>query len=443
MSQQQSPKQSVMSMLLWAAIIFVGFQLWQSTQRQQGPAKTEAQLLTELREQNKALKTQEAQTAFMAYEKAVNADTKLTQPEKDRKWLEAQVLLIDTNCKAAVKAQDFGKIGTSADTMTTLQRRFVKDPIWNEQFTVAKSDAFPNEKVSLAELKDRVREVSSDLGKKSPVWGFFPGYQVIDFLVGMTGRIPGFSYALACLILAILVRAAVFPLSHRTMMHGRKMAQLAPLLNEVRQKHATKDGKPQSMEQMQAMQADQNKVYQEYGLNPFQGCAPAFLQMPLFLIIYQSMLHYRFEFEKGLFLWINPALGKATDGFLGANLGQKDYILLTLYGISMVVTQLLTPISDPNNAKQQRMMGLSITVFFSIVMFFWPVPSAFVLYWVFTNILATVQSLWTYRLPMEPLQKKNSPTGGVHPLLGGSTNGQISSPPNKTGTPKRHKPKKK
>jgi membrane protein insertase Oxa1/YidC/SpoIIIJ len=68
------------------------------------------------------------------------------------------------------------------------------------------------------------------------------------------------------------------------------------------------------------------------------------------------------------------------------------------------------------------------------------VPSAFVLYWTFTNILSTAQSLYSYRLPLEPLQKKVSSTGGIIPP---ATNGQMKHTTVKTGVPQRHKPKRK
>jgi YidC/Oxa1 family membrane protein insertase len=104
----------------------------------------------------------------------------------------------------------------------------------------------------------------------------------------------------------------------------------------------------------------------------------------------------------------------------------------------MITTTLLTPVQDPSNAKQQRMMGLSMSVMFAIMMFFWPIPSAFVLYWIFTNILATSQSLRAYKLPLPPLVKVNAPGGGVYPTNGKPTAERYKS----TGTPKVHKPKR-
>lgn len=185
-------------------------------------------------------------------------------------------------------------------------------------------------------------------------------------------------------------------------------------------------------------------LYKEYGFNPMSGCAPMVLQMPLFFLVYQSMQHYRFEFEQGLFLWINPGVGHATNGFLASNLGQKDYLLILIYGITMITSTLLMPVSDPTNAKQGKMMGLMMSATFAVMMFFIPVPSAFTLYWVFLNILATAQSLWSYRLPLKPLEKKITVTGGVIPSPnGGTLNGITASGPRKTGVPQKHTPKKK
>jgi len=172
--------------------------------------------------------------------------------------------------------------------------------------------------------------------------------------------------------------------------------------------------------------------------------------MPLFFTVYQWMVQYQFEFQKGTFLWINPATHQATKGFTAANLGQLDFILIILYGISMVVTTLLSPVSDPSQAKQQRMIGIGFAIFATVTLFTgaFPVAGAFVLYWTFTNILATIQSLRAYRMSVPPLEKVNAAGGGVFPLdpskFGGNgkTNGKVDPGNIRTGTPAKHKPKK-
>lgn len=151
-----------------------------------------------------------------------------------------------------------------------------------------------------------------------------------------------------------------------------------------------------------------------------------------------------------------------TKGFTAPNLGTQDNILIVVYGISMIISQMLTPISDPSQKKQMRLMGVGISVLFTFFMFTgaFPVVSGFVLYWTFTNIFATVQSLRAYRLPLEPLQKVNTKDGGVYPTdptdmfpwmkkladkgktappTKGKSNIETSK---KTGKPQQHKPKK-
>lgn len=84
----------------------------------------------------------------------------------------------------------------------------------------------------------------------------------------------------------------------------------------------------------------------------------------------------------------------------------------------MVIATYLQPVTDPNNVKQQRMMGIGVSVMVTVMMFFYPLPSAFVLYWIFLNIFSTLQSLRAYRLPVPPLQKVATVAGGVRSKSG-------------------------
>jgi YidC/Oxa1 family membrane protein insertase len=211
-------------------------------------------------------------------------------------------------------------------------------------------------------------------------------------------------------------------------MWGRQMARLQPLVAELKERY--KDKKTGQMRDPQEFNQKVMGLYKEYGLNP----------MSYFILIYQCMLQYRFEFQNGTFLWIGSSLSSGVGGFVAPNLGERDYMLIILYAISMVVTTLLTPVSDPSNVKQQRFIGVTVAVVFSVSMFFYPLPSAFVLYWVFTNVFATIQMLRAYKLPLPPLVKVNAAGGGVYPTEPQlKPNGQAGT----KGVPVKHKPKKK
>jgi membrane protein insertase Oxa1/YidC/SpoIIIJ len=123
--------------------------------------------------------------------------------------------------------------------------------------------------------------------------------------------------------------------------------------------------------------------------------------------------------------------------------------LALLYGISMVV-QALISVNDPSTAKQARMIGIGTGLLFTVLFLtVLPYPSAFLIYWVTSNILTSVQSFAVSRMQVPPLvertdeeMKKSPMFGGLTPKDGPSGNGNksISSAP-KTGAPVLHKPK--
>jgi YidC/Oxa1 family membrane protein insertase len=413
-------------------------------------------------------------------ERAVDAEVSkkaLTPADAEKVKLEANILLADTELKAGLARNDTGRIRTAYHTMMPIETRLKTKPEYSETISVADVSGdkrFGWKEWSPKTLHDRAISEISERSKHDLIWGLIPGgYAAIDGLVHMTGAQPGFSYWFAALILAVIVRAIVFPVAQKQMMFGRQMQQLQPLAAEIRKQY---EGKPDKATEMQKKLME---LYSEYGVNPAAGCLPALIQVPLFLTVYQFMLLYQFDFSKGTFAWVNQNTSQMfPTGFVAPNLGALDPTLIIIYGVMMIVSTLLTPQTDPMQAKQQRLMGIGISVFFTVTMFFgfFPVPGAFVLYWIFLLVLSTLQALRAYRLPVAPLQKVNTAAGGVYPTsLGGKwqkkmqelmeaaesqksgttppASGPKNTPPTplsgsggigdaKTGKPVKHKPKK-
>ncbi len=349
------------------------------------------------------------------------AQKTLTAEDAAKVKLEANILLADTELKAGIARNDTGRIRTAYHTLMPIDSRLKGKPEYSEPIAVA--DVSGDKRFGWKEwtpqaLHDRAIAEISDRSKHDLIWGLIPGgYAAIDGLVHLTGAQPGFSYWFAALILALIVRAIVFPVAQKQMMFGRQMQQLQPLAAEIRKQY---EGKPEKATEMQKKLME---LYAEYGVNPAAGCLPALIQVPLFLTVYQFMLLYQFDFSKGTFAWVNPHTSQMFPaGFVAPNLGSLDPTLIIIYGVMMIVSTLLTPQTDPMQAKQQRLMGIGISVFFTVTMFFgfFPVPGAFVLYWIFLLVLSTLQALRAYRLPVAPLQKVNTSAGGVYPTsLGG------------------------
>lgn len=416
---QPTNKQNFVQTLLITLTIFMGLQLFMSSQQKQAPvgAQTMDAMYNRLLSDDASRLDVTVASDKQLYDGQIDdavKQKKLTSESAELKKLEAAIIVADTQYRAGIHANDANRIRTAFYTLQPLKKKYFATPLWTQAFSVAdatKDPMFGWKQWSGQQIYDSVVTKLSEMNRKDLVYGIFPGYAIVDFLVHLTGAVPGFSYALASFLLAFSVRSVVFPLSQRQLMFSRQMSQLSPLVKEISDKY---ENDPQQ-KQVKTME-----LYREYGINPFAGCWPAFVQIPLFLTVYQFMLRYQFEFQKGTFLWINPHTAAGSNGLIAANLGETDTILIVIYAISMMVSTLLTPVTDPSQAKQQKLIGVGSSLLFTFFMFTgaFPVVSGFVLYWVFTNMLSTAQSLRAYRLPLPALVKVNAAGGGVYPKPG-------------------------
>lgn len=113
---------------------------------------------------------------------------------------------------------------------------------------------------------------------------------VFNFLSGYIA-----SAGLVIIILTVLVKLALYPLTYKMLHSQMKMAALKPEMEKVKAKF--KDD--QSKQQMETM-----KMYREYGVNPLGGCMPMILQMPIWFALYR-FFPASIEFRQAPFLWAN------------------------------------------------------------------------------------------------------------------------------------------
>jgi YidC/Oxa1 family membrane protein insertase len=198
---------------------------------------------------------------------------------------------------------------------------------------------------------------------------------LLDFFYKLAGN-----WGIAIILLVILVRLILFPLTYKGMVSMYKLKELAPKMKEIQQKYK-KD--PQKM-QMHMM-----KLYKEHGANPLGGCLPLVLQIPVFYGIYKLLL-YAIELKGASFLWIH-------------DLSMMDpyFILPVLMGVSMYIHQRLTPTNfqDPMQEKIFKFLPLIFT--FMMATF----PAGLVLYWTTNNILSIAQQ-WFINKIMASKAKK-------------------------------------
>ncbi|MCM2313882.1 MAG: membrane protein insertase YidC [Thermoanaerobaculia bacterium] len=192
--------------------------------------------------------------------------------------------------------------------------------------------------------------------------------------------IHGFTknYGWAIVVLTIVIKLALFPLQHKSIVSMRKMQQVQPKVNALREKYKKAKTDPA---QRQKLNEEMMKLYQVEGINPMSGCFPILLQLPILWAFY-SLLSQAIELRGAEWiLWIT-------------DLAAKDPYYLTpiLMTITMVIQQKLTPTTvDPVQARVLMIMPFVFGFIFK------DFPSGLVLYWLVQNVLSIIQQILTNR----------------------------------------------
>ncbi len=193
-------------------------------------------------------------------------------------------------------------------------------------------------------------------------------------------RIPGTgNWGIDIILLTIIIKILFIPLTHKSMKSMKRMQELQPEIARLKEKY--KDDK-----------AELNKatmtLFQEHKVNPLGGCWPIFLQLPVFIALYQT-LSYAIELRHAGFVCI-PSI------YLCINdLSAPDpyYVTPILMGGTMVLQQWMTP--SAGDPMQRKMMLLMPVVFTYLFLSF---PSGLVLYWLVSNVLSIAQQYLTNKM---------------------------------------------
>ncbi|TAM75285.1 YidC/Oxa1 family membrane protein insertase [bacterium] len=195
------------------------------------------------------------------------------------------------------------------------------------------------------------------------------------------------SYALSLLIFALLITVVLWPLRHQQYKSMAEMQALAPHLKRLQQKYKG---------DAQKLQAEQMALYKEHGVNPMAGCLPLLIQMPILFSLYRAIFADKDAFGTAHFLWIGSPLATAFPKIVAASLAAPDVVLLALYVISMYFTvRYSSPVTDPQQAQQQKIMALISPLMIAFVGRGW--PSALILYWLAYNVFSTAQQIYLMR----------------------------------------------
>ena len=197
----------------------------------------------------------------------------------------------------------------------------------------------------------------------------------------------GVSWGISIILLTIVTRIAILPLSLKQIRSMRALQAHQPEIKKIQEKY--KDDR-------QRQQREMMEFYRENKINPLASCVPLLLQLPVFMSLFYLLRSSEFS---------NELAASGDPSFLGLTLDEKAtgaalVILIGLYFVTMVGSTSIMAMSAEGN---QRLMMYALPVFFTpfIINF----PAGLVVYWITTN-LWTMGQQWVVKQIIPPPPKE-------------------------------------
>jgi YidC/Oxa1 family membrane protein insertase len=200
----------------------------------------------------------------------------------------------------------------------------------------------------------------------------------------------GLPWAWAIIVLTLMVRIVIVPLTVKQIRSMQHLQAHAPELKALQQKYK---------HDKQRMNEEVMKFYRENKINPAASCLPILIQIPVFISLYYVLK----DFEKEVF----PQYPGSDLGWLGivpnitTNITDhwSGWLLLAIYVVSQVAsTYFMSTTMDP----RQRWIFMALPLVFVLFIVNASFPVGLLLYWVTTNLWTVGQGLVTRRLMPKP-----------------------------------------
>jgi YidC/Oxa1 family membrane protein insertase len=196
------------------------------------------------------------------------------------------------------------------------------------------------------------------------------------------------NYGVAIILLTLLVKILLFPLSIKSSEASFKMQALAPKIKEIQEKYKDNPAK---------MNAEMGALYKKEGHNPMSGCLPMLIQLPLLWAMY-NLFNTHFDLRGASFIpgWI-PDLSLPEsiihfENFRVPILGWTDIRLLPfIYFGSQMLYGVATRTPEQQGNPSMKMMLFVMPILFFFILY--DVPSGLLVFWIFSNLFTLVQQI--------------------------------------------------
>ena len=193
--------------------------------------------------------------------------------------------------------------------------------------------------------------------------------EFVKVIYSLTQAIGFPNYGLAIIIMTVLVKIVLYPLTAKQIASTKAMTAMQPKMKALQEKY--KDDKA-------TLNAKLGELYKEEGVNPLAGCLPLIVQMPIMIGIFYGIRDFNY-IGPANFLWMQ-------------SIADPDpyYILPILSALTTFIQSKQTmPAGEGSNAAQGKVMLYFMPIFIGYISF--KFPAGLVLYWVVMNVMQIAQ----------------------------------------------------
>lgn len=198
------------------------------------------------------------------------------------------------------------------------------------------------------------------------------------------------NYGLAIIIITILIRLLLYPMTKKTAMQSENMKLAQKDLQNLEKKYANKKDQESMMQKSQEMMI----IYKKYNINPLSGCLFAFIQLPLFLAFFEAMNRLPAIFEENL---LGFQLGTSPITAFGA--GKYYYLIfvvLVFFATYFSFKLNSTASMSQDQAKQMKMMSTISVIMITVASL--TMSTGIQIYWIVNSSFTIVQNLLVKRI---------------------------------------------
>lgn len=208
--------------------------------------------------------------------------------------------------------------------------------------------------------------------------------QALQFFYSITNTLGIPSYGVAIIIMTVVVKILLYPVTKKQMESMKAMGQIQPKMEAIKEKY--KNDK-------ERMNMELANLYKTEGVNPLSGCLPLLIQMPIMIGIFYGIRDFEYVGSSTFLIWDIAKSFNDINKASGFGAAVPYLILPVLSAVTTYITSKMTTPGGGNGgaAAQMKMMSSFMPIFIGYISL--DFPSGLVLYWTVMNVMQIIQQM--------------------------------------------------